>query len=74
MRDEDEDVVAAQNTLSTVKKSQATNARPCPRRNSRQFGPARRGAGSSRAWASKRRMLVGETRKPSLPSSPQILR
>jgi hypothetical protein len=57
-----------------VKKSQATTLAACPRRNSRQLGPARRGAGSSLAWASRRRMLVGETRKPSLPSSPQILR
>src|SRR6266540_1823004 len=46
----------------------------CACRNSRQLGPARRGAGSSRARARRLRMLVGETRKPSLPSSPQIRR
>ncbi len=46
----------------------------CARRNSRQLGPLRRGAGSSFAWASSRRMLVGDTRKPSLASSPQIRR
>jgi hypothetical protein len=46
----------------------------CARRNSRQLGPLRRGAGSSLAWASSRRMLVGDTRKPSLASSPQIRR
>jgi len=44
------------------------------RRNSRQLGPLRRGAGSSFAWASSRRMLVGDARKPSLASSPQIRR
>jgi hypothetical protein len=44
----------------------------CARRNSRQPGPPRRGASSIRAWASSRRMLVGETRKPSLASPPQI--
>ena len=46
----------------------------CARRNSRQLGPLRRGAGSSFAWASSRRMLVGDARKPSLASSPQIRR
>jgi hypothetical protein len=46
----------------------------CARRNSRQLGPLRRGAGSSLACASNRRMLVGDTRKPSLASSPQIRR
>jgi hypothetical protein len=46
----------------------------CVRRNSRQLGPDRRGAGSSRARASRRRMLVGDTQRPSLPSSPQIRR
>ncbi len=46
----------------------------CVRKNSRQLGPLRRGAGSSFAWASSRRMLVGDTRKPSLASSPQIRR
>jgi hypothetical protein len=46
----------------------------CARRNSRQLGPRRRGAGFIRAWASSPRMLVGETRKPSLASSPQMRR
>ena len=43
----------------------------CARRNSRQLGPLRRGAGSSLACASNRRMLVGDTRKARLASSPQ---
>jgi hypothetical protein len=46
----------------------------CACKNSRQLGPMRRGAGSSFAWASSRRMLVGDTRKPSFASSPQIRR
>jgi hypothetical protein len=57
-----------------VKKSQATMLAACARKNSRQLGPSRRGAGSSFASASNRRMLVAETRKPSLASSPQIRR
>jgi len=44
------------------------------RRNSRQPGPERRGAGSSPARASSLRMLVGDTRRPSLASSPLIRR
>jgi len=43
-------------------------------RNARQLGRERRGAGSSRARLSRRRTLVGETCRPSLASSPQILR
>jgi hypothetical protein len=74
VRDKEEHVVAAQKQLSTVKKSQATMLAACSRTNSRQFGPVRRGAGPSLARASRRRTLVGETRKPNLPSSPQILR
>jgi hypothetical protein len=46
----------------------------CARTNSRQLGPGRRGAGSSFARASRRRMLVGDTRKPSLASSPRMRR
>jgi hypothetical protein len=33
----------------------------CARKNSRQLGPLRRGAGPSFAWARSRRMLVGDT-------------
>jgi hypothetical protein len=72
--DEEQRVVARKNTLSTVKKSQATMLAACARKNSRQLGPARRGAGSSLARARSRRMLVGETRKPIFRSSPQIRR
>jgi hypothetical protein len=43
-------------------------------RNSRQVGPERRGAGSRRARASRRRMLVGDAWRPSLTSSPLIRR
>jgi hypothetical protein len=43
-------------------------------RNSRQLGPERRGAGRSRARSIRRRMLVGDARKPSSASSPQIRR
>jgi hypothetical protein len=45
--------------LSPVKKSQATKLAAWARRNSRQHGPDRRGAGSSFACASSRRTLVG---------------
>jgi len=44
------------------------------RRNSRQPGPDLRGAGPSRARASSRRTVDGDTRKPSLPSSPLMRR
>jgi hypothetical protein len=44
------------------------------RRNSRQPGPDLREAGASPAWASGRRTVDGDTRKPSLPSSPLIRR
>jgi hypothetical protein len=60
--------------VSTVRKSQAITLAACDLRNSRQPGPPRRGAGSSRACASRRRMLVGDAWKPSLRSSPQIRR
>ena len=46
----------------------------CDFRNSRQLEAPRRGAGSRSAPASSRRMLVAETMKPSLRSSPQIRR
>ena len=44
------------------------------RRNSRQLGPDLRGAGPSPARASSRRTVDGDTRKPSLASSPPIRR
>jgi hypothetical protein len=74
MRDEEEHVEAAEEDRSTVKKSQAMMLVACDFRNSRQLGPPRRGAGSRPARASSRRMLVAETMKPSLHSSPQIRR
>jgi hypothetical protein len=70
--DEEQRVVAAQEHALAVKKSHATMLAACACRNSRQLGPACRGSGSSRSRARRRRMLVGDTRKPSLPSSPQI--
>jgi hypothetical protein len=71
---DEEQSVRRKKTLSTVKKSHATMVAACARKNSRQLGPARRGAGSSLAWASSRRMLVGETWRPILASSPQMRR
>jgi hypothetical protein len=62
------------NPLSTVKKSHATMLAACACKNSRQLRPLRRGAGSNLARASSRRMLVGETLKPSFSSSPLIRR
>jgi hypothetical protein len=44
------------------------------RRNSRQPGPDLRGAGPSPARASRRRIVDGDTPKPSLASSPPIRR
>ena len=42
-------------------------------KNSRQVGPSRRGAGPSPFFRSSKRILVAETRIPSLASSPRIL-
>ena len=44
----------------------------CWRRKSHQLGPERRGAGVSPAASSSRRKVLGETRRPSLSSSPAI--
>src|SRR6266545_491691 len=61
VRDEEECVVAAQEHAFHGEKSQATMLAAWAPRNSRQLGPARLGAGSSPAWESRRRMLVGDT-------------
>ena len=60
-------------TASTVKKSRASIPCACERRNSRQVGPSRRGAGPSPFARSSVRILVAETLMPSLASSPRIL-
>ena len=57
-------------TVSTVKKSQATIPAACWRRNARQVVVARRGAGSSPWRRSVVRIAVAETRTPSRSSSP----
>ena len=46
----------------------------CELRNSPQVGPSRRGAGPSPLARSRVRILVAETRMPSLASSPRILK
>ena len=58
--------------VSTVKKSHATTLAAGERRNSRQLGPERLGAGPRPARASSRRTVLGETDRPSLSSSPAI--
>jgi len=72
--DEEENVEATYEHVSTVKKSQATMLAACWCRNSRQLGPMRRGAGCNRARANRRRILVGDACRPSLASSPQTRR
>jgi hypothetical protein len=47
---------------------------PCARRNIRQEGPDRRGAGGIRLRFSTVRTDVAETRSPSLRSSPTMRR
>jgi hypothetical protein len=70
--DEEEHVEAARVSVSTVKKSQASMVAAYWRRNCCQLGPARLGAGPRR-WASRIRLAVlGDTRRPSLSSSPAI--
>jgi hypothetical protein len=61
-------------TVSTQKKSVANNPAACVRRNVRQLGPPRRGAGPTRALARIRRMVPAPTRWPSRRSSPWIRR
>jgi hypothetical protein len=56
--------------VSTVKKSHAMIPCAWARRNSAHVGPARRGAGPSRAARSRVRIVVAPTRMPSLRSSP----
>src|SRR5436190_8739304 len=74
MRDEEEHIEATQQDRLDGEEVTSDDARRCDRRNSRQLGPPRRGAGSRPARASSRRMLVAETMKPSLRNSPQIRR
>ena len=61
-------------SVSTVKKSNARIAWACDLRNSVQVGPARRGAGPSPFVRRSVRIVVAETRIPSLRSSPRIRR
>jgi len=55
-----------------VKKSQASMLAACWRRNSRQLGPERLGAGPGRLASRMRLTVLGETRRPSFSSSPAI--
>ena len=61
MDDEEQGVVAPQEHALDREEIAGDDAAACACKNSRQLGPARRGAGSSLAWASSRRILVGET-------------
>jgi len=58
--------------VSMVKKAHANTLVACWRRNSRQLGPLRRGAGMSPAASRSRRTVLGETCTPSLSRSPEI--
>ena len=60
------------NTVSTVKKSQATMALACEARNWRQVGSSRRGAGPRPARRRMVRIVVAETTIPKPWSSPLI--
>jgi hypothetical protein len=59
--------------VSTVKKSQATIAAACARRNCVQVGPERLGAGPKPCRRSNVLIVVALTRMPSLRNSPVIL-
>jgi hypothetical protein len=72
--DEEEDVVAAQEHAVDGEEVAGTMLAAWVRRNSRQPGPESRGAGPTLARASSLRIVVGDTRKPSLASSPLIRR
>jgi hypothetical protein len=61
-------------TVSTVRKSQASDPAAWARKNAVQPGPPRRGAGPSRCRCRIRRTDVADTRTPSLRHSPTILR
>ena len=61
------------NTVSTVKKSQASAPPPCARRNSLHVGPVRRGACPRPARRRIRRIVVAPTTIASFRSSPWIL-
>jgi len=70
--DEEQDVGVLSRTVSTVKKSVAMMPAACARRNARQVTDARRGAGRSPLPSSAVRIVVADTRMPSLLSSPWI--
>jgi hypothetical protein len=74
MRDEEQHVEPAQKHRLDGEEIAGDDARRLRPQELEPARPLRRGAGSSFAWASSRRMLVGDTRKPSLTSSPQIRR
>jgi len=61
-------------TVSTVKKSVATIAEACARRNARQVTDARRGAGPSPLPSSTVRIVVADTDMPNFLSSPWMRR
>src|SRR6266540_4217352 len=62
------------NTVSTVRKSQASVVAACWRRNDRQSSRSRSGAGGTPAACRMLRTRVAETSMPSLRSSPAIRR
>ncbi len=59
-------------TVSTVKKSQASTPCACARKNSAQDGPVRRGAGPNPYRRRSVRIVVAPTRTPRLRNSPWI--
>jgi hypothetical protein len=59
-------------SVSTVKKSQASIVAACWRRNCRQLGPDRRRPGPSWLASRMRLTVVDETRRPSFSSSPAM--
>ena len=56
--------------MSTVKKSQASTAVACARRNSAQVGPARRGLGSMPCLRRIAHTLEGASLMPMVATSP----
>src|SRR5262249_48081879 len=70
--DEEEHVEAAQRDRLDGEESQGSMLAACWRRNCRQLGPERLGAGPRPLPSKIRLTVLGDTRRPSLSSSPAI--
>src|SRR5262249_43290607 len=70
--DEEEHVEAAQRDRLDGEESQASMLAACWRRNCRQLGPERLGAGPRPLPSKIRLTVLGDTRRPSLSSSPAM--